>query len=1014
MFVKPLVISLFFAITLRSTANEAYFIPDPETIGHWQFDGNLNDSSPSGLSAKSTNANFTDSTFGQALIASADISVVDDENVFEKIEQGFTIKVLFKLESVSETVQALVWKRSTEPNRGFSLQILDRKPLFSFYDTEGQHCYLYGPPLQESDLNQWINLTVSFDGTRLKMYINDNIMGTATFENAVMDIGDGALFFGSAGPNRILKGKIDEVLITATKRNKKRPVFTFIPDALFFDFGAPYLDPFSGFERVDVDTMYNDQNKFGWTFLGKRGETSQPLFQREPKTQLAYPDNLTGTAIHFRGGKENLKFNADVESGDYVVVLYLNAFADGGRVFNSSPYHVYANGEKKVAREVTKASFKKMFYREFSDEFEWKPGDDIWNKYLKDEVNIYKFPVTVKEGKLELEFEVSPLTSDGSTEVSGLLSLNGLIVVPEKAKDDLDRVLIDIEKERRRQFFVRCKEEIIPETNELPELSATIRELGYVPFSRYYMRQVFHNTVPLKSEIEAAPNFFAAQGQRQIATFSLYPLQNLEDVEISIDTLHSETGSEISAKQMNIFRVRYIEEPVDYRKIDDFSYLPLGKLLMPNTPFTIEKGVTRRYLLEVNTPDDAVPGDYSGTITIKPKNAREYKLKFAFKVYPFKLESYADDDERIWIYRPWSTLSWNGDLLWTEESKWGRIRDDVAVMKKYLIAPTIGFDWFMTDEDLKAFMDIYQQHNFRGFASYGSYSLLGIVDKIHKTPGEHGDYSEYITRIKEVEALRKKYNWPKFAYYTTAEIHNGMPGYLEGKWAIEQLKKAAPEAPLFCLPNRMEEFEVMIDSEVDIIGPNAVSMREEVTEEIKNAGKKLWFYGWGRERFRCGLIDWRLENRGGLKEWWTAGSQKPFNPYDTTRFFDTWNDAPPYEGPDGVIPTLGLEETTAGRIDFLYLATLDLWIERAAKVKSPAAQKAVLEASQFVTELKNRIKPDYYFYYRKNKELRATGIGRLDYRNKEEVFNWPVEDYRNVRLQAAELIVTLKKASNQF
>jgi len=797
---------------------------------------------------------------------------------------------------------------------------------------------------------------------------------------------------------------------TANEAHKTQ-AFESIPGALFLNFSSPYAQPFDGFERVDIDTLYSKKDQYGWVFKGQRGEVGEPLFQRKLYTAYAYPDNLTGTAIHFRGGNENLKFCANVESGKYSVVLYLNACADWSKILNVRPYKVYANGEVVVDYKVTHASFTEAYYREFADEFEWEPGADIWSKYIKDGVNTYTFPVTVKDGIIELEFEVYNEISDGLGEVDGLLSLNGLIIAPAEEKTALNAAVADIEKERRKQFFARCKEEFIPETNELPILSSAIQKRGYVPFSRYYMKQVFHNTIPLESEIEAPLDFFAAQGQRQIATFSLYPLKNLENVKISVSSLHTAQGDEISEQHMNIFRVRYIEEPLQYRKIGDYSYMPLGKLLMPNKPFTVRKGVTRRYLLEVNTPADAVPGDYSATLNIKPENAEEYKLKVAFKVYPFKLESYADDDERIWIYHPWGKFHWYKHLLWDEQSKWARIGDDVATMKKYLIAPTIGFDWFMTDDDLVSFMNIYQKHDFRGLAAYGSYSLLGIVDRIHKTPGEHGDYSKFIKRLKEVEALRKKQDWPKFAYYTTAEIHNGMPGYLEGKWAIEQLKKAAPEATLFCLPNRMEEFEVMIDSEVDIIGPNAVSMREEVTEEIKHAGKKLWFYGWGRERFRCGLIDWRLENRGGVKEWWTASLQKPLNPFDTSRFFDTWNDAPPYEGPDGVIPTLGLEETTAGRLDFLYLATLDLWIERAEMASRASDSEVMIEAKQFVADLKSRIKPDYYFYFLKNKELRDTGIARFHYRNKEKVFNWPVEDYLEVRRRTAELIVKLKGVS---
>lgn len=1011
MLIKEFVLFLLLLCSIGSIASNACFKSDADTIAHWKLNGNLDDSGPSILSGKAAKAVFTNSKFGQAVMGAPNIKVAG-KNGFEKLKGNFTIKTILKLSSLKEKSQAIIWKRNRKPHYGFLLQILNGKPLFCFYDAKGKQYHIYGPKLSKNNLNKWLCLVVSYNSQKLVMIIDGRIVAEKKLKNIVMAPGPAYVYIGSAGNSRVLQGEIDEILITKKVNNissvSEKPkqsgkqAFQAVPEALFFNFSHPSEKPFKGFKQVDVNNMYGSSNKYGWIFNGNR----KKLFQRKSKNGYAYPDNLSGTAIHFRGGKENLKFRVDVKPGKYVVVLYLNAYADGTKIYNLLPYKVYANDKQVINRKVTRESFSKKFYREFDEQYEWRPGSDIWKKYLKDEVNIYKFPVNAKDGKIVLEFEMS---SRLFGKLTGLLSLNGIIIAPAKEKIALHKALLDIEKERRRQFYTRCEEKIIPEINKLPQLSKAIKKLGYIPFARYFMKQVFPNTVPLKSEIANSLSTLAAQGQRQIITFSLYPLKTLKNLKVSVSGLKSISGNTISSKEMGLYRVRYIEEPLNYRKIDDYSYMPLGKMLVANKAFTVKKGIPRRYLLEINTPEDAVPDTYTGIVKIKAENAPEYEFKINFKVYPFKLESYADDDERIWIYHPWGQFKWYNNILWNDENKWKRISDDVAMMKKYSIAPTIGFDWFMSDNDLKRFMEIYQKHNFRGMASYGGYKLLRIVDHTHKTPGKHGDYSKYIKRMKEIEALRKKYHWPKFAYYTTAEIHNGMPGYLEGKWAIGQMKKAAPNATLFCLPNKMEEFEVMLDSKVDIVGPNAISMREEVIDDIKDAGKKLWFYGWGRERFRCGLIGWRLENRGGLKEWWTGTVKKPLNPYDSSRFFDTWNDAPPYEGPNGAIPTLGLEETTAGRLDFLYLATLELWLKRTEKINTSVAKKARGEARQFLGRLKHKIKPDYYFYYRKKKELRGTGVGRLDYRSKEKVFNWPVDDYKKLRRQSAELIVKLKE-----
>ena len=998
-------------------AVDSCFKTDAETVGHWKFNGNIKASVPETFSGKAANPAFIESKFGKAIKAGPSIMIAGKSG-FEKIKDKFSIRVLFKINSLENKQQAVIWKRSRKPRNGFLLQILNNQPLFCFYNAEGKQYHIYGGKLSKADIDKWISLEVIYDSEKLIMIVNGRIVAEKNIKNAVMEPGSGYLYAGSTGNSRVLVGEIDEILISTNteynlKEDKKvsesgKRLFPAIAGSYLFNFSSPHAKPFDSFKRVDVNTMYGGKNRYGWVFDGRRGEGSQTLFQRRCKVGYAYPDNLTGTAIHFRGGKKDLGFQVDVKPGNYIVALYLNAFADGNKVYNLLPYKVYANDKLIIDHKVTRESFTKEFYRGFDDKYEWRPGGDVWRKYLKDEVSIYKFPVDAADGKINLKFQM-PAKAFGN--LTGLLSLNGMIIVPQDKKAALNEAMKAIEQERRRQFYTRCKEKIIPESNKLPELSGDIRKLGYIPFSRYFMKQVLPNTVPLKSEIGKPISIFAAQGQRQIATFSLYPLNTLKNVKITVSGLKSESGNTIPQKALGLYRIRYIEEPLNYRKIDDNSYMPFGKLLVKNKPFTIEKGVTRRYLLEINTPQDIAAGIYTGRVSVQPENAPEYEFEIKFKVYPFKLESYADDDERIWIYYPWGEFKKYKDLLWDENNKWECVDKDLAMMKKYSVAPTVGFDWFMTNDELEKFMDIYQKYNFRGLAAYGGYNFLRIVDKIHKTPGKHGDYSKFINRMKEIEALRKKNKWPGFAYYTTAEIHNGMPGYLEGKWAINKMKKAAPEATFFCLPNHVEEFELMQESKVDIIGPNAISMREEVVEDIKNSGKKMWFYGWGRERFRCGLIGWRLGNRGGLKEWWTATVKKPLNPYDSTRFFDTWNDAPPYAGPNGPIPTMGLEETTAGRLDFLYLATLDLWMERAGKAKTSEAKNAILEATQFLNQLKQKVKPDYYFYYRRKKELRGTGVGRLDYRSKEKVFNWPVDDYIKMRRRAADIIVKLKKAA---
>lgn len=777
-----------------------------------------------------------------------------------------------------------------------------------------------------------------------------------------------------------------------------------------YDMGHPKSPVWANFTPVSVNSQYSPESHYGWIHNGSKGEKSENFVNRISKTSKPNPDSLIGDYVFWRGGEIPLKFKVDLPDGDYHVWLYMGGFLDAGAFYDHASFFVSANGKKVVERNTTKKSFRKKIFREFDDSFEWKPGDSVWDKYIKDSAGkMYEFPVHVKNGSLVLAFHMEP---NGGTfkdnRINAVLPINAIVICPDSELAKGRKLIAEIDRDRKKEFEKTCKLKMPTGKNKLSEkVLKEYSQKGYVPFIRTFMKKIYPNTEPAENEIKKSISIGCAQGQREIISFGIYPIRTLEKADVSVSPLKGPGGAVIPSKDVEVYRLRYIEQSVNYqRKTND--YRPEGKLMMPARPMDIQKGVTRQFIIAVTPPEKAAPGKYRGEIEIKASNAPATKIALETTVYPFKLETYPDDDERIWIYYPMPFYRRYGALLMDEKEQWKRIDKDLAFMKKYHIAPTVLFSWFTPEDDLEKFMELYKKYGFRGHPAYGGYELLGALERQQKK-GIPADYAPFAKRIKELEAKAKEKGWPKFAYYTTAEIHTGMPGYLEGKKALNILKKEAPDAILFCLPNKMEELEVMLESPADIIGPNAISMTDEGSEMVRESGKKLWFYGWGRERFRCGLVDWRLRNRGGLKEWYSYVAQAPFNPFDGKNS-DSWNDSPPYIGPDGPIPTPGLEETTAGRIDFEYLATLELWLQRAEKVKSDAAAKAVKNAKALIKELEGRIEPDYYYYYKRKKEMSKLSGGDRSNLPKEKIFKWKFSEYADLRKKIAACIIELKNA----
>jgi hypothetical protein len=532
-----------------------------------------------------------------------------------------------------------------------------------------------------------------------------------------------------------------------------------------------------------------------------------------------------------------------------------------------------------------------------------------------------------------------------------------------------------------------------------------------VVFRQNFSSALYPYSLPEEGSIGQDVTLSLAQGQRDSCSFAIRPLKDLKDVQVELSALKSSAGNTISSDNIEITWLRYMLQPTHYMRRKD-SFRPVPKLMRTNKKMDLQKGINRQYAFSITAPENIMPGEYTAEVSIRSSNAPITKFKLKVDVYPFKMETYPDDDERIWIYYAGSFYKRYSGLMMTEEEKWRAIDKDMAFMKKRYAAPTFLFNWKAGDEEIIKFMELYKKHNFRGYAIFGGYRFLNEIYKVYnyKTQKKF-NIDFYINKAKHVLAMAKKYDWPEVCFYTVAETKGGMPAW-EG--ALEQLRKfkeAVPDAKLVVLPSHVEEAEVMLEGVADIVGLNAISMRDETQQAVHESGKKLWFYAWGRERFRCGIVDWRLGNRGAVKEWYSAIKRMPFNPFDS-QVQDSWNDAPPFIGPNGPVSTPGMEDMAAARTDFFYLATHDLWIDRAEKNATAKSSEALKNAKAIVAEMKSRIKPDYYYYYQRKK--------LSDFKNnfynwdKEKVFGWKFSEYALLRKRLAKSIIALKKACGKL
>lgn len=770
----------------------------------------------------------------------------------------------------------------------------------------------------------------------------------------------------------------------------------------FFSMGHKKMPVFPGSVRITQNSLYRRDIGYGWIHEGTRGERSENLVARTARPNSSpTPDDLSGNRVFWRGGRKPLIFRVNVPDGKYRIWVYSGIF-DFDRFIDMAPFEIAAGGPSKNNHDAIK-NFKTRFFREFNDAYEYMPDwtvDTIWEKYVRDQsITIYELDGVAENGNLNIEFHKK---SSSST----ILSINAIVICPLDKLAQGKKLVAGIEEGRRRQFTAKAK--LIPAEHRgtLPKAAETFQKAGMVPYVRNFMKRVDPESIPLENEIGQPLNMFMAQGQREILSFAFYPLKDRKDVTLEVSELRNDDGKIFDEKAVKLQWMRYMVQPLDYMR-RNYELRGVPVLMMDQKPLNYTRGMNRQYILALTASPETAPGIYRGQIKVSAEGKPLLSMPLQVEVYPFKLESYADDDERVWLYYADTTYRQYGNLLFSESERWKRIDKDLAFMRNQLIAPTILFDYKASEDEIEHFMELYTKYHFRGYGVFGDYSILRMVEYYCTGRSKNKNITPFITKIRMVMDRGKEKNWPQLSFYTFAEMKSGLPGYKMAQEILAQLKREIPGVVLVTLPNSIREAEAMIESQADIIGPNAVSMTETISRKVHNSNKKLWFYGWGRQRFRCGLIDWRLGNRGGIKEWYSYTSGTPFNPLDGI-CFDSWNDAPPFIGPDGPVSTLGMEETTQGRLDFFYIATLEKWMERASRHKSPHTAGALKQAQALIDDLKARIVPDYSYYYKRMKNT-IFKTKRFD-TSMEEVFKWKDDEFQTYRRKIADAIVSLKKA----
>jgi hypothetical protein len=136
---------------------------------------------------------------------------------------------------------------------------------------------------------------------------------------------------------------------------------------------------------------------------------------------------------------------------------------------------------------------------------------------------------------------------------------------------------------------------------------------GYILWHRNPFRYVYPNSAPQQSDLISGVSIRLARNEYEPATFSLYALEDLGTVSISVSPLTGPGGSAPSVS--GIYAVRTVPRIKDATNPAG-GYEMRPRLLVSSGEATVDTGQAQRFWLTIHAAPGTTPGSYTGSITI--------------------------------------------------------------------------------------------------------------------------------------------------------------------------------------------------------------------------------------------------------------------------------------------------------------------------------------------------------------------------------------------------------------
>ena len=219
--------------------------------------------------------------------------------------------------------------------------------------------------------------------------------------------------------------------------------------------------------------------------------------------------------------------------------------------------------------------------------------------------------------------------------------MSGVLITPAADQAEHDAALVAFEITLKDDFVTHYADYVPPEDFGLPTVQGDYTpnpadaDRGYVIFKRHWMDFVEFNSRPDTGEAAVSElSITATPGEFEPATFSIWPLQQLENATVTVSDLQIAGGTEtISSEAIAVWYVQ--QKP--RRSGTTFSFVGV---YFPDwgASRTLYPDITQRARLNLKVPEDVPAGSYSGQVTFAADGVDPTVLPLTVEVLPFRLQ----------------------------------------------------------------------------------------------------------------------------------------------------------------------------------------------------------------------------------------------------------------------------------------------------------------------------------------------------------------------------------------